>query len=287
MPTMPTLTNARWILIAGLALGCGSSVTSAEPDAGSGSADSGPRLDAPADAPAACTLPFGGVCPAGQSCPIPNDCNSCYCNGGGGPALCTSLPCAVDAGAARDTGPGFDASPVGCRSARDCGGGQECRFRTAGCGMVGACGTITDCADVQLYCDCVGDTFRDCPGGPQRPWVSLGACAGDGGTSTDAAPSSEAAACAGAHVGRGGGYCADARDAVLPIACCTDWNCDQRLAACASVPPACPSGEVATVTGGCYGPCVPVTLCAPIRCDAMCPAGWTCDVDAHTCRYGG
>ncbi|MCC6213662.1 MAG: hypothetical protein IT376_02250, partial [Polyangiaceae bacterium] len=78
--------------------------------------------------------------------------------------------------------------------------------------------------------------------------------------------------------------CAEAqcfRDGVQAAACrfgrCTTArNCDLTTASCESLPPACPTGRVATVTGACWGPCV-----APSECDAVetceaCAAGEVC-----------
>ena len=97
----------------------------------------------------------------------------------------------------------------------------------------------------------------------------------------------DAAQCAGASLGRGGSYCAGPADGPLPVTCCTGWSCDERLAACNRLPPTCPGGEVASVSNGCYGPCVPATHCAPIPCGTGCPHGWTCDSTGAVCRYPG
>ena len=58
----------------------------------------------------------------------------------------------------------------------------------------------------------------------------------------------------------------------------------RRQALCDRIPPTCPAGWTATVAGACYGPCVPATNCAPMRClgGVGCPSGWRCD-DADNC----
>lgn len=297
---MTILRLRHFIALTGLVLGCGSSVT-VDPnaaDAGSTPTDLGRTGDTPppdvveaVDAgegpdraeppPTSCALPRGGSCAFGQTCPAGDGCNECSCQAFSEFATCTSRPCAADAGASVDAGAG------GCLTASDCGSGRECRFTTAGCGVRGVCGFISDCAAVTPYCSCAGETFLACPSAPERAWVSRGACASDGGAAVDAGPSPDSAACGGASLGRGGAYCAGPADGPLPVTCCTDWNCDQRLAACNSLPPACPSGQVAVVANSCYGPCVPAANCAPIRCGGGCPTGWTCDAATMNCRYGG
>jgi hypothetical protein len=300
---MNILRPRHFIALTGLLLGCGSSVTvdpntadagiaptdvgrigdTPQPDIGAivdtgAHTDAGPTLDVPG----ACTLPDGRTCARGQVCPAGDNCNTCECSPATGAAVCTARPCV----APQDGGAAVDAA-AGCLTASECGGGRECRFTAPGCGVRGVCESITDCAAVQPYCDCDGRSFLACPSAPERPWVARGACATDGGAATDAGPSPDSAACGGASVGRGGGYCAGPSDAPLPLTCCTDWNCDQRLAACDSLPPACPAGEVAVVAGACWGPCVPAANCAPIRCGSGCPGGWTCDATTMNCRHGG
>jgi hypothetical protein len=301
---MTILRLRHFIALTGLALGCGSSVTVDPNDADAGSAptdlgragdtpqpdvgaatDTGARVDAgsPIDVPGSCTLPNGRTCAQGQVCPAGDDCNTCVCSPATGTAVCTANPCV----APQDGGASVDAGAGGCLTASDCGSGRECRFTTAGCGVRGECGFISDCAAVTPYCSCAGETFLACPSAPERAWVSRGACASDGGAAVDAGPSPDSAACGGASLGRGGAYCAGPADGPLPVTCCTDWNCDQRLAACNSLPPACPSGQVAVVANSCYGPCVPAANCAPIRCGGGCPTGWTCDAATMNCRHGG
>jgi hypothetical protein len=50
-----------------------------------------------------------------------------------------------------------------------------------------------------------------------------------------------------------------------------------RGALCEIVPPPCAAGTVHTVSGACFGPCVPPTQCAPMMClDGRCPTGFRC-----------
>ena len=277
------------IALVGLSLGCGAVVSPSNPDAGAVGgdvlptpdtgllADVGALRDVAADAPGSCRLPLGGTCPVGQTCPAGDNCNQCACAAAGTVAMCTAKPCVAP----------MDAGLGGCRSASDCSPAQQCNFTAAGCGVLGVCGFISDCATIQPYCSCTGETFMDCPGTAGRAWASRGACATDGGAPVDAAPQPDAAQCAGASLGRGGSYCAGPADGPLPVTCCTGWSCDERLAACNRLPPTCPGGEVASVSNGCYGPCVPATHCAPIPCGTGCPHGWTCDSTGAVCRYPG
>ena len=118
--------------------------------------------------------------------------------------------------------------------------------------------------------------------------TTIGCAVPDGGsTSTDASPSPDAVACGGASLAPGGAYCAGPTDRALPVTCCTNWNCDQSSAACDALPAPCPSGQVRAVAGACYGPCVPATHCAPIRCIDGCQRGWRCDRTTLTCVYLG
>lgn len=225
----------------------------------------------PRDVPVACRLPNGGICPGGQSCPAGDGCNDCYCDGATGQAMCTARPCAIDAG------------PAGCLSSSDCGSGRVCNFTAPGCGVPGTCGFVSDCAAIVQYCGCSGETFMDCPGVANQPWMYRGACGSDAG-----APSPDAAVCSGAGIGPGGGYCAGPADGPLPVSCCTNWNCDVRLSPCDSLPPTCPSGQAATVSSlACWGPCVPAANCAPMRCGDGCPTGWSCDATSGNCRRNG
>jgi len=221
----------------------------------------------PSDAPPAvdaggCALPDGGWCLNGATCPADDGCNMCRCTPTGA-TMCTILGCAPDGG------------PRGCRSRADCHPSEDCLFSAPGCDTRGTCGSPRDCAAIVEHCGCDGVTFRDCPGTTSQPYRAAGACPSDGG-----APDR----CNGAHIGRGGGYCAGPSDAPLPLDCCR-WNCDTRLAVCASLPPACTGGMVNTVSTGCWGPCVPPSACMPVVCGEgnTCPSGWRCNPMDRRC----
>ncbi|MBI5502759.1 MAG: hypothetical protein HY907_21115 [Deltaproteobacteria bacterium] len=53
--------------------------------------------------------------------------------------------------------------------------------------------------------------------------------------------------------------------------CAAGYNCDDSTVVCLTPPPACPEGEVPSVSGSCWGACVPATECAYVkdcsRCD--------------------
>lgn len=321
---MRLLRSTLLFAIGGLALGCGATVTPSTPtpdagtvpdvistpDAGMPSpdiaipfdiprpdagapdvpapTDLGPREDVrPAvDAPFSCMLPGGGTCMEGQSCRHPDGCNTCTCRDRNPLAACTLLGCISDGGPA-----------LSCRGHADCRTGEECRFDTPGCDVLGTCRPITDrdCEGLQPYCGCDGVSYRDCPGGTGHPWASLGLCPGDGGAPTDgptptdalidATPAADAAACEGAFISRDY-VCMGGDGRAVPSACCRDWPCDTRAVFCATIPPVCPSGEVPIARSGCYGACVPATRCAPMSCrERPCPSGWSCDMDTGACRF--
>jgi len=66
------------------------------------------------------------------------------------------------------------------------------------------------------------------------------------------------------------------------------YDCDPSHTTCRAIPPMCPSGQVPSVEGECWGMCVPFVDCRPIECDptAMfprCPDGTACDADSARC----
>jgi hypothetical protein len=84
------------------------------------------------------------------------------------------------------------------------------------------------------------------------------------------------------------------------------FNCNQGgPALCEIVPPRCPQGQTLTTRNGCFGPCVPSSICAgsaptpsakpdcdigKVRCEIVtphCPEGETPTVDAEGFCYGG
>lgn len=65
-------------------------------------------------------------------------------------------------------------------------------------------------------------------------------------------------------------------------------DCNPAHVACDSRPPVCTGGgEVPSVSGACWGPCVLYTRCAPIPCDpdvaAGCPTNLVCYRTSRTC----
>lgn len=268
---------------------CGGAVIPGS-DAGSrsdgGSLPTDGASEASADAAGSCVLPGGGLCPVGASCPAGDGCNTCRCEPSG-LASCTLLGCVpqdagpppvdaapppVDASFPRDSGTGA------CSSAADCGGGMECVFENVGaCGALGRCSGITDCASITAYCGCDGSTFMDCPGRPTRPAVSTGPCTMGSCTGT----------CAPGATFLARGVCLGAVDNGCPAQCCNGWSCDTRTtpALCAMPAPACPAGYTNSISGACWGPCVPVANCAPIACmaDRDCPSNARCDTSTNRC----
>lgn len=217
-----------------------------------------------------------GTCQAAVPCAEPNE--FCGCSGTSYLACAADRPTSTPGACERpDAGPAH-----ACRSSADCTGGSICQYLSPACGGMGICGFPRDCAFITEYCGCDGQTFRDCPGGiTSTPYRLVGPCPGvdDGGV---------APACNGAHIGRDGRSCVGLADEPLSVDCCT-WNCDLRTASCESLPPRCPAGQVNTVAGACWGPCVSPASCAPIRCEPStgCAAPWRCDPTRGVCVYGG
>ena len=52
--------------------------------------------------------------------------------------------------------------------------------------------------------------------------------------------------------------------------CVFSRSCDWRQVQCNMVEPNCPVGEVASVTNGCYGPCLPTSRCAAVASCSVC-----------------
>lgn len=214
------------------------------------------------DATASCTLPNGTICAAGAQCRF--GCGTCTCPPGGGTAQCGGLACA-------DVPPPDIAIDIptasSCASSDDCLGGRVCYFAVGACGARGTCNYARDCASITPYCGCDGETFMDCPGGETTsPASRTGACPTPDAGPVDAGPvdagTPDAALCAGASIGPDRRSCLGPADGSLPLWCCTGWDCDQSHAACDSLPPRCAEGEVPTVAGACWGPCVPMANCA-------------------------
>ncbi len=65
-------------------------------------------------------------------------------------------------------------------------------------------------------------------------------------------------------------------------ACEDGVGCDGRSVLCDALPPACPSGQVPSVEGACWGPCVDVGYC---RCETRdeCPGDYVCHGATDRC----
>jgi hypothetical protein len=61
-------------------------------------------------------------------------------------------------------------------------------------------------------------------------------------------------------------------------------SCDTRRVRCPALPPTCPAGQVVSVPGSCYGPCVPIDSCV-CAAAADCPDAnqYTCHMSATRC----
>jgi hypothetical protein len=144
-------------------VGCASSVGPNDGRAGDGSTTDTFSVS--------CTLPGGGRCPVGQSCPAEDGCNQCFCNPDG-TLTCTERDCApVDAMIPTQE----------CRTPNECPTEQFCAFEP-GCGpaTIGHCQDLRSCSSLPVapqYCDCNGMTFTlpsACP--PDHPYALRGAC---------------------------------------------------------------------------------------------------------------
>jgi hypothetical protein len=58
--------------------------------------------------------------------------------------------------------------------------------------------------------------------------------------------------------------------------CVAGFNCDPSMVACASPMPVCPLGQTASVSGLCWGGCVPTTECGIVGSCAQCAATQAC-----------
>jgi hypothetical protein len=62
-------------------------------------------------------------------------------------------------------------------------------------------------------------------------------------------------------------------------------SCDTSKVLCKISTPTCPAGEVPSVNGVCYGPCVPIAMCA-CATPADCPNPDTTTCHMNTMRCG-
>lgn len=63
-------------------------------------------------------------------------------------------------------------------------------------------------------------------------------------------------------------------------------SCDPRKALCRSLPPTCAAGQVPSIDGSCWGPCVPIATCTCTSA-ADCPDAnqYTCHLSRGVCDY--
>lgn len=63
-------------------------------------------------------------------------------------------------------------------------------------------------------------------------------------------------------------------------------SCDPRRALCRSLPPNCPTGQVPSINGSCWGDCVPIATCTcTAAADCPDPNQYTCHMSRGVCDY--
>jgi hypothetical protein len=63
-------------------------------------------------------------------------------------------------------------------------------------------------------------------------------------------------------------------------------SCDPRKALCRALPPNCPTGQVPSVDGSCWGDCVPIATCTCTAAeDCPDPNQYTCHMSRGVCDY--
>jgi hypothetical protein len=67
--------------------------------------------------------------------------------------------------------------------------------------------------------------------------------------------------------------------------CAAGYTCDDSTVVCLSPTPICGAGEVPSVRGGCWGPCVPAEQCVSVSGCAACPSGTFCVADEGQIAY--
>lgn len=133
---------------------------------------------------------------------------------------------------------------------------------------------------------CVAGT----PGGTCSDALTVATCAGTAWTCPDGMILTSMCGCVGRPPGAcvcgPGGWICDAGTADVADSGLLD--CNPAHVACDRIPPVCAGGgEVASVSGACWGPCVVYTRCAPIACDPAavggCPTNLVCYRTTRTC----
>lgn len=134
---------------------------------------------------------------------------------------------------------------------------------------------------------CVSGT----PGGTCGDALTVATCVSNAWRCADGMIFTTLCGCVGRPPGRActctpSGWSCDAGTADAPDAATVD--CNPAHVACLSRPPVCTGGgEVPSVSGACWGPCVLYTRCAPIPCDpdvaAGCPTNLVCYRTTRTC----
>lgn len=61
--------------------------------------------------------------------------------------------------------------------------------------------------------------------------------------------------------------------------CVAGFECNWNQVACATPSPICPAGQTGSVSGLCYGPCVPTAECASVGSCGQCDGGLACVTD--------
>ena len=165
--------------------------------------------------------------------------------GTGGTSSTTGSGAAGGAGGSGGATGGASASSSSSSSSSSSGAGGS-----GGSPAVPQCTDPAQCTLVNDCCSCVGIGPMEAPPPCNVPECFIPTCTAQGHPNTPAACSAGQ--------------------------CVAGFDCDHSKALCNTLPPACPAGQTATVTGGCWGACVPATECASVGSCAQCSAGQVC-----------